>query len=117
MAERQPGVRTKAAVVDAAGTVLWSTDAPDVGDSADAATAAKASESLEALFPMAAASGLREAIAAVSDSGQPRHLSTPLVSTARGRVAVTVSLYRLPDSSVLVMSDHTWEHGRGGGRR
>lgn len=98
--ERKPMVRAKAVIVDAGGDVVWSPEAT-------------AGPSLDELLPMAQSLGVRQAIETVARSGEAQHLSTPLVSTVRGSLAMAVSLFRLPDGNVLVLSDNSWSPDRG----
>ena len=70
--------------------------------------------------PMAETLGVLDAVRAVAETGVARHLEADLVSTSRGAVSLVVSVYRLPDGMVLVLSEQAWHverrrtEGRGG---
>lgn len=64
---------------------------------------------LATVVPLAEELGVPEAVRVVADTGEPRHLHTSLVSTHRGGMAVVISIYRLPDGHVLVITDRTWQ--------
>ena len=62
---------------------------------------------------MSEAMGLPDVVREVSQSGVARHLSANLVTTGKGAVAYVVSVYRLPDGAVLVLTEHAWHVGEG----
>lgn len=99
-------VRAKAAVIDPESmTVLWTNDADEIGG-------ADPGRAIEEAVPMAEALGVPEAVAAVAATGEPRHLTTDLISSGRGSAVLAVSVYRLPDGAVLVLSEHSWRAER-----
>ena len=57
--------------------------------------------------------GLPDVVREVSQCGVARHLSANLVTTGKGAVAYVVSVYRLPDGAVLVLTEHAWHVGEG----
>jgi len=101
-------VKAKAVLIDPDSlSVLWTSDA--VIEGADAEQPA----SLEQAIPMSEMLGLSEALRTVAETGTPAHLSANLVSTGRGAVAYAVSVYRLPDGKLLVLSEHAWHVAEG----
>ncbi len=58
--------------------------------------------------PMSDALGLPDVVREVWQSGIARHLGANLVTTGKGAVAYVVSVYRLPDGAVLVLTEHAW---------
>jgi hypothetical protein len=106
-AQHDAPVRAKAVLVDPATmTVLWANEAAehDVPD-----------RPLEQAIPLAESMGVPESIKSVAETGVPRHLRTNLVSTGRGDMAIATSVYRVPDGTVLVLSEHTWQPAKGRG--
>lgn len=94
-------VRAKAALVDPATmTVLWSNEPAEQGAPA---------RTLEQVIPLAESMGVLDAVGSVAASGAPRHLRTSLVSTGRGDMEIATSVYRLPDGTVLVLSENAWQ--------
>ena len=112
MTDGQAGpVRTKAVLVDPESmTTIW------LNESADADSSTSPGEivgsPLEQAMPMAATLGVLKAVREVADTGEPQHLSTDLVSTRRGSVAIATSVYLLPDRNVLVLTEQTWHAER-----
>ncbi len=118
--EQSPEVRARAILIDPVSmAVLWSNEprAEDANREADAGPAG----ALDRVMPMAATLGVPEACAAAASSGEAQHLHADLVSTGRGSVAMVVSVYPLPDGTVLVLAENTWlaerrEPGEAGSR-
>lgn len=110
-------VKTKAVLIDPVSmTVVWMNEAAahDARDPGSAVGAPFAEAN-----PMPDVLRVPEALREVATTGVPRHLRTGLVSTARGSLAVVVSIYRLPDGMLLMLSDNAWaaEHSRPTGER
>lgn len=100
-------VRTRAFLIDPESmTVAWMNE-PAASDHPESATPGEVR--LDRLAPV---DGLPEALREVAATGVPRHVSTALVSTHRGAMSVVVSVYRLPDGMLLVLSDSTFRLGR-----
>lgn len=98
-------VRAKAALVDPATlSVLWSNEVAEQG--ALACT-------LEQTIPLAESMGVPAAVALAAQTGVPQHLRTSLVSTGRGDMEIATSVYRLPDNTVLVLSENAWQPREG----
>lgn len=101
-ADEQVAVRARAVLVDAStGDVLWSNHAAD--DDSDA------SLQLEDVLPLTRPGEALSMVRDVAESGVARHLSTDLVSTVRGSIAVVTSLHRLPNGLVLILSENSWQ--------
>lgn len=73
--------------------------------------------SLIEAVPMAELLGLPDALRRVHETGIAEHLSTGLVSTTRGSVALVTSVYRLPDGQLLVLTENAWQPERSVARR
>ena len=65
--------------------------------------------SVEEAVPLAAILELPEALQAAANTGDPQHLRTSLVSTARGTIEIVASVYRLPDSQLLFVMENAWQ--------
>ena len=100
-------VKTGAVLLDPASmAVLWSNDIPE----GSAATGDRQSTvSLDDVVPMARQLGLHETVAEVAATGRPAHRQADVVSMSRGSVAYVVSVYRLPDGMVLILTEHAWQ--------
>ena len=92
--------------------VCWTNESVDSLPSGDAAEPQRSLELAHAV-PMSDALGLPDVVREVGQSGVARHLSANLVTTGRGAVAYMVSVYRLPDGAVLVLTEHAWHVGEG----
>ncbi|MGB4592910.1 MAG: hypothetical protein WBI63_03935 [Coriobacteriia bacterium] len=104
--EQMTAAKAKAYLVDPASMlVLWMNES-----ASDGLPDAGASEvALDEAFPIGATLGLSEAVAFVAGTGTARHLQTDLVSTSLGTMRIVVSVYRVPDGSILVLSENAWE--------
>jgi hypothetical protein len=103
--EHAAPVKAKAVLVDAASLdVLWANESATVDMSSDAA--AGEAVTLDRLVPV---EGIMDAAHQVARSGRPAHLRTSLVSMSRGKIAVATSIYRLPDGTLLVLSEYAWQ--------
>jgi hypothetical protein len=110
-----PG-RAKVLLVDPSTmTVVWTND-PAALDVAGAGVEHATPLTVERIVPMAQAMDVSAALRAVADSGVAQHLRADLVSTAQGRMAIVVSVFRLPDGMLLVLTENAWQagHGRAG---
>lgn len=111
--ETNPPVKTRATLIDPNSMrVLW------MNESASEALSDRGSDPalgarIDQVAPMAEALGVPEALRAVADTGVARHLQTDLVSTARGSVTIAISIYRLPDGKLLVLTENSWHAGLG----
>jgi hypothetical protein len=110
-------VKTKAILIDAASmTVLWMNEAA-LQDLPESESASAAGIPVAEGVPLADILGAPEALRAAAETGLPQHMSTSLVSTSRGGVAIVASAYRLPDGNLLLLMEHTWQPGRGKAER
>lgn len=111
-AEEPLAVRTKAIQVDpATSRIVW------MNESAEQGAAPGESEhalglSLAEVLPMGEGLGLPDAMRHVADSGEPRHLRANLVSSGKGSVAFVISVYRLPDGTILLLAENTYQLSR-----
>lgn len=106
--EKDIAVRAKVALIDPASmTVVWS-NASDTPNQPEQGEMTAAGAAVEQVVPMAAALGVPEALRRVAEIGLPQHLRADLFSTSRGSMALTASIYRLPDGKLLVLTEHTW---------
>lgn len=64
---------------------------------------------VDEVVPRAREMGLIAALRAVRTTGEPAHLSTGFITTVRGQLTLTTSVYRLPDGPLLVVTDHAYE--------
>lgn len=70
---------------------------------------------VEYAVPLAAELGVPELITQVAGDGVPRQAHVDLVSTGKGSMVVVVAMERLPDGSVLLLTENTWRSGREAG--
>jgi hypothetical protein len=92
-------------------TVLW-TNGPTADESSSREGGSGWGDTVEQVVPMAEALGAPEALREVAATGEARHLRADVVSTTRGSMALVTSVYRLPDGTLLVLSENTWVAGR-----
>ena len=99
-------VKAQAILIDPRSmTVLWANEAaseslPERGrDSLPGA-------SVEQVFPMAEELGVPEALRAVAETGAVQHLRADVVAMSRRSVSLVVSVYRLPDGTLLLLAEH-----------
>lgn len=106
--EQDIPVKAKAVLIDPRSmTVVWMNESAaqglsDVGISVPGVT-------IEQALPMGETLGIPEALKSVAETGVARHLRTNLVSTSQGSMAIATSLYRLPDGTVLVLTENAWQ--------
>jgi len=111
-ARDQAPVQAKVALVEAAsGRVLWLNEAA-ANDVAEAGPDAGIGRPLEEALPLAAVLGVTDALPEVAATGEPRHLSADLVSTAQGRVKIVASVYLVPGRAILVVIENAWQPER-----
>lgn len=73
---------------------------------------------IEKAVPMTKILGISDVLPIVSDTGEPRHLHTATISTRKGAMGLTASLYRLPDGKLLLLIENAWQmKSRTGERR
>jgi hypothetical protein len=102
-------VKAKAVLVDPGSmTVVWmnesaSQDLPDQGSGSVPGV------SIDEALSMTGALGVPEAVRAVASTGVAKHLRTDLVSTVKGRLRIATSIYRLPDGTLLVLTENAWQ--------
>ena len=102
-------VKAKAVLIDPASmTVAWMNESAAQG-LADPHGDAAGDVPLESVVPMAESLGVPEAVRAVADTGVARHLQTKLVSTTKGSMAIVISIYRLPEGTVLLVMENAWQ--------
>ena len=107
-------VRARAIVVDPETMkVLWANEAATGAPSAGAAVAGG---TIEQTFPLAGQLGISDAIARVAASGEPHHVHASVIPTRRGSMVLAISVYRLPEGSVLVLAEDSWDHAARTGR-
>lgn len=101
-------VSVKAAIVDPAGmTVPWMNEAA-AESLLDHETGFVAGMSADALVPMTATEQLPAALQRAAESREPQHLRVDLVSTGRGSVTISTSVYPIPGGDLLVLVDNAW---------
>lgn len=109
--DRDVPVKAKAVLIDAQSmTVVWANEAAGDRDP-DAPSGTFSEAGVDRFVPMAAVLGVPEALRSVAETGVARHVRADLVSTARGSVAMVVSVYRLPDGMLLVLVENAWQMG------
>lgn len=110
-------VRAKAFLVDARSMrVTWMNDAALeglVGYAWDPAAGA----TVEAVVPMAQALDVADALADSAATGSPRHLRTDVIATGKGSMALLVSVYPLPDGTLLVLAENSWITAKASSRK
>lgn len=111
--DRSQAVKAQALLLDPESfAILWA-NAPgapvSTGQGGDPALAL----TLERAVPMADTVGVREALRAVADTGIAQHLCVEVVAMARKSVALVISIYRLPDGNLLLLTEHALHVGRG----
>lgn len=97
-------VRARAYIVEpGSATILWASE-----------KGVRGPLPLAEVLPLAERMGVIEAVRSVAKKGEPWYGQESLVSTRRGNMMLAVAVYRLPDASVLVLAEETWQHrGRG----
>lgn len=102
-------VRTKAIIIDP-GTmkVLWVNEA--AAGTPSAGSAVSAGDPVERAVPLAGQLGVVPAIERVAASGEAFHAHADVIPTRRGSMVLAISIYRLPDASVLVLAENAWEY-------
>jgi hypothetical protein len=101
-------VRTKAVLVAAdASTVVWCNDAATQG--LEDRQGASEGVLLEEIVPMAEELGLPGLLREVSATGESQNLKFDLVSTTRGSVTTVMSIDRLPDGTLLLLVENSWQ--------
>lgn len=111
-------VKARATLIDPQSmVVLWMNESVSEARSNLDSDTTLSGVSIEQAVPMAEALGVPEALRVVADTGVAQHLRTELISTARGSVEIAVSIYRLPDGKLLVLTENAWhaEHRKPGG--
>jgi hypothetical protein len=96
-------VKAQAALIDPATLeVVWASES-------------ESAVPLARLVPTAVAMGLEETLRDVAATGVARHLRADVVAMSRKSVALVVSIYRLPDGALLLLTEHALrvEHARG----
>jgi len=97
-------VKAQAVLIDPASmTVPW-------------ASTAEPGTPLERVVPMAEAMGVPEALRAVAQTGVAQHLQADVVSMTRKSVELVVSIYSLPDGTLLMLTERA-ARGAPGQRR
>ncbi len=119
-------VSAKAVMIDPESmTVLWMNDAAAQDFSAEGPDAALGVP-VEQAVPLAGMLGVPDALREAACTGEPQHVQADLVSTSRGSVTISGSVYRLPHGKLLLLMEHGWQMGarndgeispRRGGRR
>jgi hypothetical protein len=119
-------VSAKAVMIDPESmTVVWMNDAAAQDFSAEGPDAAVGVR-VEQAVPLADVLGVPDALRKAADTGETQHVQADLVSTSRGSVTISGSVYRLPHGKLLLLMEHGWQLGtrkdgesssRRGGRR
>lgn len=110
MSDRDTAVSTRVGLVDPETMrVVWVNEAAAPAQPGDEDAPGLP---IERFLPLADALGLPGALREAADTGVPRHLSTDLVSTSSGSMAMVASVYRLPDGMLLVVAENAWQVGR-----
>jgi len=109
--ESDTAVRAKVSLVDPDTlAILWTNDPALVARELGTAI------TIGDVVPMAESLGVPAALREVAATGVSRNLKVDLVSTSKGAVAIVISLYRLPDGRLMVVSENAWQMGRKDGR-
>jgi hypothetical protein len=104
----QPAVKAKVVLIDPSSmTVVWMNEAA-LQDLADPGADSLPGTPVARAVPLGDTLGLEEAVRSAADSGRPRHLSTNLVSTVRGSVAIAASVYPVPSGEVLLVMENAY---------
>jgi hypothetical protein len=104
--EEAAPVRAQAILIDPRSmTVLWANEAASEAHT-DRGRDVLPGASVEQAFPMAEQLGVHEALQAVADSGVAQHLRSEVVAMSRRSVSLVVSMYRLPDGTLLLLAEH-----------
>lgn len=99
-------VKAKVVLIDPSSmTVVWMNE-PARADLPQPVPADLASVPVDRLVPNEA---VPDALRAVAGTGEAMHVSTDLVSTVRGSVAVATSIYRLPDGLLLMVTENAFQ--------
>ena len=115
--ERHTSVTVQAALIDSATmTVLWMNESAAQAV-ADRGGTAEPGMPVEGVLPMSEELGVPRALRAAADTGVAQHLRANVVSMARRSVALVVSVYRLPDGTLLMLTEHAWQAGHGRAER
>lgn len=102
--EREMAVRAKVSLVDPDTlAVVWTND-PELGTREDGAPIG-----IDEVVPMAESLGVPDALREVAATGVSRNLKVDLINTSKGAVAIVISLYRLPDGRLMVVSENAWQ--------
>ncbi len=110
-AEKWTGVpvKTRALVIDPGTmTVLWANEAVTEAPSQAAGTVLGAPA--EQAIPLAGRLGIESVVEHVAATGEPFHVHADVIPTRRGSMVLAISVYRLPDGTVLVLAEDSWEH-------
>ncbi|MHB1017817.1 MAG: PAS domain-containing protein [Coriobacteriia bacterium] len=106
---RDAPVKTKAIMVDPETMViLWANEA--AAESPSVESAGVVGSAVERVVPLAGQLGVVAAIGRVAATGEPYHVHADLIPTRRGSMVLAVSMYRLPEGTVLVLAQNEWEH-------
>lgn len=104
-------VKAKAILIDPDSmTVVWMNESASA-DGSNRTSGAGSGVTVEQVVPMAEALGVVSALRTVAKTGVARHLRAGVISTARGSFGITVSIYRLPDGKLLVLTENAWQAG------
>ena len=102
-------VRTKAVLIDPSSmTVGWMNEAA-TQSLLDRETGFTPGMEAEAVVSMTGTQDVMQALQEVADSGEDRHLQVDLLSTGRGSVTITTSIYKLPGDMLLLLADNSWQ--------
>jgi hypothetical protein len=114
--EQNAPVRAKVILIDAESmTVTWMNEAA-AQDVSNEAGELVYGLPLDQAVPIAELLGVPGALRAAMNTGVAQHLNADLVSTAKGSMLITASVYRLPDGKLLLLMEHAWRAGRGRAR-
>jgi len=107
--ESTVNVKAKAILADSASlTVLWMNESA-LEDLPGGAGKSCLGLPLEKAVPASKLLGIPEAAASAAETGEPRHLRTNLISTARGTMFLAASVYPLPDGKLLLLLEKSWQ--------
>lgn len=102
-------VRTKAVLIDPASmTLVWMNEAA-AQSLLDRESGFSPGMNAEAVVSMTGTQDVMRALQEVADTGEDRHLQVDLVSTGRGSVTITSSVYKLPGDMLLLLADNSWQ--------
>lgn len=101
-------VEARALLVDPVSlVVVWMNEAAAAA-LPDPTQAPAAGVSISSVVPAAERLRIADVVREVALSGEPRHVETDLVASAKGSLTIAISVYRIPSGQVLVIMDNAF---------